>query len=264
MAARAYLCMVKVSARTVLTYRANFVLGLFAVFFQLLAMLYVWRLLLESGKDFGGYTWPQMKAYLLVAFVTSSLVSAYGDFRMAARIRDGLVSLDLVKPVTYQTARFAETVGRAALELAVTFAVAGSIALVTGGIPVPDLPQLLLFAVSIAAVVPLKFLVVYLSTLLCFWTQNYMGVAWARTSLVALLSGSLIPLVLLPSWLQTTAMLLPFASLTATPAAIYLGQATGGEALGLLLTQAGWVTVLWVAGRLVWRFAVRQLTVHGG
>jgi ABC-2 type transport system permease protein len=263
-AGRAYASLARMSARTVLTYRASFVLGLFAVFFQLLAMLYIWRLLLAGGTTVNGFTWPAMKAYLLIAFATGSLVSAYGDFRMASRIRDGLVALDLVKPIDYQTARFAETVGRGALELAVTFGVCAVIAVGTGGVPLPTPTQAALFALSVLAVVPLKFLIVYVTTLLCFWTQNYLGVSWARTSVTALFSGALVPLVFLPGWLQVTAAVLPFAGLTATPAAIYLGTARGLDAAALIVVQLAWVGVLWFVARKAWNTAVRQLTVHGG
>jgi ABC-2 type transport system permease protein len=60
------------------------------------------------------------------------------------------------------------------------------------------------------------------------------------------------------------AAVLPFASLTFTPAVIYLGHAAGAEALWLIAVQVVWLAVLWFGGRAAWRGAVRQLTVHGG
>ncbi|MFD0596026.1 hypothetical protein ACFQZ4_30165 [Catellatospora coxensis] len=48
------------------------------------------------------------------------------------------------------------------------------------------------------------------------------------------------------------------------PAALYLGQATGWAALKLLAIQAAWVLALWWGARLIWRRALRALTVHGG
>ena len=60
-----------------------------------------------------------------------------------------------------------------------------------------------------------------------------------------LFSGALVPLVLLPGWLQTVALVLPFAGMTSTPALIFIGQATGGDAVRLIVLQAFWVALLW-------------------
>jgi ABC-2 type transport system permease protein len=260
---RAYLSLSRASAASVLAYRASFMLGLGGVFFQFIALLAVWRVLL-ADSPVQGFTWPQMRDYLLVAFAAGTLVSLNGDFRMAFRIQSGLVALDLVKPVDYQKARFAETIGGVWLELVVVSVVTSGSVLLLGGLSAPAAPSLLLFALSMLLVVPLKFLIVYVTTLACFWTENYMGVQWARVAVVNLLSGALIPLAYLPGWLATAAQWSPFAGLTSTPALIFTGQVGAGRALLLVAVQAAWVLALWFGARLIWRSAVRQLTVNGG
>jgi ABC-2 type transport system permease protein len=261
---RAYFALTRVTARATMTYRMNFILGQFALIFQLLAMLAIWRVLLASGKHVAGFDWPQMKAYLMVGFCSGVLVSMYADFRMAGRIRDGTVALDLTKPLDFQTARFAETLGGVWAELITAAIVCSSVLFVTGGIPVPSTPAAALFVLSMLAVVPLKFIIVYAFCLACFYTQNYLGVYWARLAIVSLLSGALVPLSFYPGWLQGLAQVMPFASLASTPALIYLDQVDVGAALRLIGTQLAWVIVLWSVTRLLFRGAVRQLTVHGG
>lgn len=260
---RRYWAVARASAASALAYRANFLLGLGGVFFQFIALLAVWRVLLAQSAV-QGFTWPQMRGYLLVAFAAGTLVGLDVDFRMALRILTGLVALDLIKPIDYQKARFAETLGALWVELLVVAVVgAGTLALV-GGVSSPGGSSVLLFLLSMLLLVPLKFLITYVSTLVCFWTENYMGVQWARIAIVNLLSGALIPLVYLPDRLATAAQWLPFAGLTSTPALIFIGQVDTGHALTLIGVQLGWVLVLWFGARLVWRAAVRQLTVNGG
>jgi ABC-2 type transport system permease protein len=260
---RAYRALARAVALSALTYRTNFLLGLGAVFFQLVAMLSVWKVLLaESAVQ--GFTWPQMRAYLLVAFAAGTVVSLFSDFRMAWRIRSGLVALDIVKPVDYQRARFAETLGGVWIELAVIAVVGGTVLAVTGGVDLPAGPGLALFVASMLLLVPLKFLIVYVSTLACFWTQNFIGVQWARMAIVNLLSGAMIPLAYLPGWLSTVAEWSPFAGLVSTPALIFIGQVDVRHGLVLLAVQAAWVIALWFGARLIWRSALKQLTVHGG
>jgi ABC-2 type transport system permease protein len=258
-----YLSVARMSARGILAYRASFVFGYFGVFFQVTAMFALWRALLANGSGMEGFTWDQMKAYLLVVFVTTSLVSVFGDFSMANRIRDGMVAVDLTRPMDYQYARFAEMLGRTVIELAVALSIAAILGAATGAAS-PTPVGAVLFTLSLVVVVPLKFIVVYLSSLLCFWTQSYLGVLWARTALVSLLSGALVPLVFLPGWLQALAVVLPFVGMTATPAGLYLGRLTGSEALVALAAQIGWTIALWWLARLAFARAVRQVTVHGG
>ncbi|MDG4772020.1 ABC-2 family transporter protein [Solwaraspora sp. WMMD792] len=260
---RPYRALARVAARSAVAYPLSFVLGMAGVLLQLLAMLSIWAVLLGSGTSVGGFSWPQMKAYLLIAYVTGSLMS-FGDWEMAARIRDGMVAVDLTRPVDYQRARFAETLGVAVVEVAFALAVCAVVLAVTGPVPVPPPGQAALFAVSALLVLPLRFTTVYLTALLCFWTQNIFGVSLARGAITNLFSGALVPLTLLPGWLQAIAAVLPFAGMTFTPATIYLGQATGSDAWLLIGIQAVWTVALWWGARLAWRSAVRQLTVHGG
>ena len=260
---RGYRALVRATARAALAYRLNLLLGLGAVIVQLVALLAVWRVVLAQSSVHG-FTWPQMRAYLLVAFAAGTVVSLMGDFRMAFRILDGDVALDLVKPVDYQKARLAEAIGGLWIEVILIGVVVGVTLAVTGGVDTPAGPAFALFAVSMLLLVPLKFLIVYVSTLTCFWTQNFIGVQWARLAVVNLFSGALIPLAFLPGWLATVAQWSPFGGLTSTPALIFLGRIGVGDGLRLVAVQLGWVVVLWFGARLVWRAGLRRLTVNGG
>ncbi|MBF9132200.1 ABC-2 family transporter protein [Plantactinospora sp. S1510] len=260
---RPYLALARASARSVLTYRLTFVFSMFGLIFQLLALLAIWHAVIGAGQV-NGLTWPQMKSYLLVAFSCGALVSLYTDFGMAARIQSGMVAVDLTRPIDYQKARLAETVGGVWIELLVAALGWCGVITLLGTIFWPDPVHLLLFVLSLAAVVPLKFLVVYITGLACFWTQNYLGINWARVAVVNLLSGALIPLSFLPSWFGTVAEYLPFAGITSTPALILAGDLHGLAAVRGLLLQVVWALLLWLLARATWATAVRQLTVHGG
>lgn len=258
---RPYLSMFLMSARRTLAYRLSALIGWLGGGAILISSLAVWSALLGEGA-IAGYDWPMMKAYLVVAWAAGSIGASQGDWRMADRIREGHVATDLTKPVDYQGARFAEHAGGLATEIPAILIATAAVIAVTGGIPGPA--NGLLFLLSFAFVVPLKFCFTYLTAMLCFWTHNFMGISWAKDAVVWLFSGGLIPLSMLPAWLSTPASLLPFAGITATPAALYLGQATGAEAAKLLALQVFWVLALWFGARLLWRGALRALTVHGG
>jgi len=261
---RAYRAMARAALRSVLAYPTSFVFGLLASAFALLAMLYLWRAVLANGHPAAGFDWPQMKAYLLVSFVAGSLVSASTDFRMAFRILQGDVALDLVRPVDYQRSRFAEVVGVGIYEAGTALLVFGVAAAAFGGVPLPGLHSWLLFVPSALLVLPLRFAFIYSTGMLVFWTQNYAGIQAARVALVTLFSGALVPLAFFPGWLQAVANALPFAGMASTPALVFVGSLTGPRALAAIGVQAVWAVGLWWLARAFWVRASRQLTVHGG
>jgi ABC-2 type transport system permease protein len=261
---RAYVALARTQIRASTTYRLNFALSMFSLMFQLFAMLAIWGVLLGSGTVLEGFDWAQMKAYLLVGFLSGVMVGQWADFGMAFRIHDGDVALDLTKPMVYQNARFATVCGGLGAELLLGLVVCAGVALFTGGIAVPTPAAAALFALSMLIVVPLKFLVVYLAALACFYTQNFLGIHWTRLAVVTLFSGALVPLAFLPDWLRAIAEVLPFAGLASTPGLIYIGQSTGADALRLIVVQAAWAVGLWVLGRVLFNRAVRQVTIHGG
>ncbi|MBB5872264.1 ABC-2 type transport system permease protein [Allocatelliglobosispora scoriae] len=259
---RAYLRFAALSLRTGISYSTAIALGTLGRCFQLLATVAIWGALLANGGTLGGFDLPEMKAYLLVGFVVNVLGSTVGDWAMAQRIHSGMIALDLVRPINYQATQFAATLGGVVLDLVVIVVAGGGFVLLAQPIEAPQHWGLLL--ASLLLVVPLKFLIVYLSTLICFYTQNYHGVFWAREAIWLLLSGAMVPLALLPDAVQLIASLLPFAAVMSTPALIYLGKVSTADAVGLIAIQVGWVAGLWLVSRLAWRGASRRLTVHGG
>ncbi|MFG1674403.1 ABC transporter permease [Micromonospora sp. NPDC049282] len=259
-----YRAMARVARRNALAYRVPFLMSLSMLVFNLAAMFALWQALLGDGNSLAGFTWPQMKAYLLVSFVTNCLVSTFTDFAMASRIRSGAVAVDLVKPVDYQKGRLAEALGFAFLEATAALVVCAVVLVAFGGVPWPSPARLALFAVSLVAVVPLKFLIVYMCGLLCFWTQNYLGISLARTAISGILSGATVPLVFFPPWLRHVAEVLPFQAITNTPAMLFLGRSPGLSVVPALAVQLLWIVGLWWLARRLWHVAVRRLTVHGG
>jgi ABC-type uncharacterized transport system permease subunit len=82
-----------------------------------------------------------------------------------------------------------------------------------------------------------------------------------RVALTTILSGSLLPLALLPWGLGAVFGWLPFAAMASAPLRIYTGT---GAPLPLLLAQAGWSAVLWPLARWMWQANREKLVAYGG
>lgn len=246
-----------------LAYKSGWIFGLALGGGSMLISLTMWQNLLGGGS-LNGYDWASMRAYTIIGFVAATMVFGAADFQIADRILDGHIAVDMTKPVDFQRARAAEYIG-SMLSTAPTAALGVLGAWLLFDPPGPATPTAgLLTALCFVLLFPLAFGITYLSVLVCFWTKRYLGIMWLREALLSFFSGLMIPLAFMPGWLQAAAWALPFPHFTTTPAAIYLGRVDTAGALGLIAAEAAWVVGLWFAGRFVFRFAVRKVTVHGG
>ena len=112
---RKYVSFARTSLEITFVYRAGFVLNMIGTIFYVVAMFYLWQtVFLGNPGSLGGFTWPEMKAYLLVSFLLSSLLTWYDEWLMSQDIREGRVAIDLARPIDFQATRFATAMGRSA------------------------------------------------------------------------------------------------------------------------------------------------------
>jgi ABC-2 type transport system permease protein len=78
--------------------------------------------------------------------------------------------------------------------------------------------------------------------------------------LVLIFGGVLLPLQVMPEWLERIALALPFSSMAYAPARL----ASGHVEPVLLVTQAGWAVVMVVAATAAFAAGERRLQAVGG
>jgi hypothetical protein len=81
---------------------------------------------------------------------------------------------------------------------------------------------------------------------------------------LAFFSGMTLPLAFFPSWLESFARVLPFASIIQVPIDVYLGKHTGANLAAVLAVQAAWAVALLTIGRIALARGTRKLVVQGG
>lgn len=261
-----YFSIAKASLEIIFVYRAGSVINQIGSVFYVVAMFYLWQVIfLGKEGNLGGFTWPQMKAYLLVAFLLNSTMTWFDEWSMGQDIREGRVATDLARPVDFQAKRFAEAIGPVPFEITSALCIGAIVAFVFGGIAFPSDPlHLALFILSAALATLLKFAIIYCVSMIAFWTTGMNGVQNARFAIQNIFSGALIPLVFFPDWLRAIASVLPFQSMISTPALTYLGTMDGPTTALMIGIQAAWAVALLLLGRLLWRSAVKAVTINGG
>lgn len=265
MGAKKYISLAKVAMQNTIAFRLAFLLTFAANFIGLVAMYCLWQAVYDGQPQIAGFTWQQMETYLVITFFVNSMLSYYSESSITYKVIDGSVMMDLLKPLAFQKARLAESLGSCVLEGGVGAVLIGLFAVVTFSISLPDNGvYAALFLISMVSSIFVKFGIVYCAALLCFWTTSGIGVIWARMAITNLLSGALVPLAFFPDWLRSIAMLLPFQGIVNTPVTIYLGTMPAAEAVRMIGVQWAWIVGLWLLGRWIWVHGVKQITIHGG
>jgi ABC-2 type transport system permease protein len=263
-AARTYAALFAVTIRDQLAYVGEVLLRTVFLVMILYIFLRLWEATYaaQGTATIAGFSVAQMIWYL--AFTESIVLSRPGLSRVVdEEVRSGAIAYLLVRPYAYAGYRLAGYLAERLLRFVTTLTVASGLALLYVG-PVPLAPDNLLLAlVAVALAVAIDFLATFGIGLLAFWIENTASVELIYGRLVMLLGGMLLPLEVFPEPLQAVARALPFSVMLHAPARLALGSLSE-PVLYLFARQAVFAVAVGVGVALLYRAAMRRVTVNGG
>jgi len=265
---RKYFEYVKTAFKESLAYRVEYFLGIMQSLFVLLAQLYLWRALLgqseQASTDMGVITLNEMTTYVLMSTIISTLISSNVILNINDRIRNGQISMDLIKPVNFKTYMFCSMIGRSFFNFLFQLLPVLGIGLIFIGIEYSSMQNLLLFCVTLVNAIIINFLITYSLGLLAFWYMSMWQIAVLWGVLGRLFSGAWIPLWFFPKVLISISNFLPFRLLYFVPISIFLGKVGLIDCIYLVIQQLVWIAILFGATRLTWHAAIKKLVIQGG
>ncbi len=264
-ALKRYVSIARMALQQTLAYRGTTLATVLILFLWIAILFSFWNSAYAGREEIAGYTHRDMRTYILLAYAINALVGWRVARGMMGRIRTGEIVIDMVRPLNYRTTQLAIAAGGGVIEGCISFGIAIGLGLLFFDIRPPDSPLaagLFIFSVLLGFVT--KVLVVFLISLLTFWTLQGVGIMWAQGSVIAILSGTLVPLALLPGWIRVVAEVLPLRGIVATPVSIYIGTADGLALAGLLALQLAWLAALWWVTDRAWLRAFRAVEIQGG
>lgn len=225
----------------------------------------LWDAAFSESGTIAGYSWDEMRTYILLAYGINALVGWRVGGQMMGMIRTGEITREITRPLNYRSTQLATAAGMSIVEGVISLVLILALGTLLFDVQPPDSPlAAALFTIALLAGFVIKALCVFLISLLCFWTLNSVGLMWAQQAVISVLSGTLIPLAMMPGWLRFVAEWLPLRGIVSTPLQIYLGKSTGYDLAGLLALQFGWLAVLWVFSDWAWRKAFNAVEIQGG
>jgi ABC-2 type transport system permease protein len=218
----------------------------------------------QQGGAVGGYTPGTFAAYYIVWTLVRNMNIVFTPFGWEERIREGELSGHLVRPIHpihYDLGTFA---GWKFVVIVLWLPIAAVLTIVFRPELDPSVAQVITFAVAIWGAYLIRSLLLWMLGMVTFWTTRVSAIFEAYFAAELLLSGRLVPVALMPEWVQTLASYLPFESCFGFPITSLVGPISDRELVEGLLRQVVWIAIGAVGVALMWRRAVVRYTAVSG
>ena len=263
---RTYKPFTRAGMQEMIAYRANFICFLIGEIMSAFIMYFVWKAVFLSTdrETFMGFTMEDMAVYLFISFLTGYLTYSDGAFSVGEEI----IAMRMIKPCSFEMCFLFQELGSRIISVAMIFVpmVAGVeiYRCAVSGFVRFQIGAFLLYIVSLLLAYMISFYFNVCYGFMAFFFKNLWGTTLIKETVVNFLSGAIIPLAFLPSGLAAVLNILPFASLSYTPVMIYMGMYSTSQILWSFGLQLFWLVVMFGISKLIWRGAVKHLSIQGG
>jgi ABC-2 type transport system permease protein len=227
--------------------------------------LVVWTTIAEDqGGAVNGITVGEFAAYYIVWTLVRNMNIVFGAPFWEYRIREGRLAGDLLKPMSvlhYDLAFFA---GWKFVVVAMWIPIAIGLSAVFHPTLDPTVLEIGVFICAIWGAYLIRTMFQGVVGMLNFWTTRGAAVFDLYMATEMLLSGRLVPLQLMPEWVQTLANFFPFKWTFGYPIESLVGNLSTRSLLLGLVAQAIWIVIGLVLYRVAWRVAIKRFTAVGG
>lgn len=232
----------------------------------LMIPLLAWRALFDYAQTdtLSGWAEQDMIAYYLLVFIIGIFTDIQFHYEMSTMVHMGTLNQWLIRPLTFFETALSHILARIVLLL-----IPGVAALLLCAMIFPSVFMgLTLFSLRNALLVlPLSLALFSLLSMMvgmfAFWLIKTDSIFALTLLVLEFFGGKLLPIDLLPAWLERVSRVLPLRFGIAGPVEAILHPASA-SLLPLLLGQFLWCTLLFALIVLLWRAGLRRYDAVGG
>ena len=260
-----YLTMMRLAVIDQFQYRAANYMYMVGMIAEPVVYLVVWSVVaVQQGGEVGGFTPSTIAAYYIVWTLVRNMNIVFTPFGWEQRIREGQLSGQLLRPLHplhYDIAFFA---GWKVVVIVLWLPIAAALSWIFRPELSPRVSQVLVFAVAIWGAYLIRTMLLWMLGMVTFWTTRVGAAFDLFFTAELLLSGRVVPMRLMPEWVQTLAGYLPFESTFGFPIIALVGPITNAELVEGLIRQAVWIGVGSIGVAVMWRRAIKVFTAVAG
>jgi viologen exporter family transport system permease protein len=260
-----YLSTARMAIASEFQYRTGHYFFLLGMIAEPVIYLVVWTTIADQqGGEVQGLSAGYFAAYYIVWTLVRNMNIVFGAPYWEYRIREGDLNRDLLRPVLplhYDIAWFA---GWKVVMIVLWLPIAFGLSLVFDPTLSPRPAEIVTFAIAIWGAYLIRTMLQESLGMLCFWTTRGAAIFDLYMTVELLLSGRLVPLPLMPDWVQEISRFLPFQWAFYFPIESLVGDLSNQELVQGLFVQLLWILVGLAIFRVAWRSAIKRYSAVGG
>jgi ABC-2 type transport system permease protein len=247
-----------------LEYKANTVVGTFAIFSGLVIEFLIWKQIFETQglEEIRGFTFSGLMVYIFLSMVVGQLKSSWAtSMEMIDAIRTGELNKYLIRPISFFTYHFMIFIGYNSL-----FYLSYSVLIIVfpfffPGFIFSTILHIFGFFIALIISVYLSYTMYYAMVCFAFWFGEVRSLVVTFNIANIVLAGQVIPIHLFPDTMKRIIELTPIRYLIDFPVSIATGRLPVSEWSMHILIAVLWCVVMTVIGQIVYKFGIK---VYGG
>ncbi len=259
-----YLTSMKLAISEQFQYRAQNYFYMIGMIAEPVIYLVVWSTVAkQQGGSVGGYTPGAFAAYYIVWTLVRNMNIVFTPYGWEGRIQRGQLSGELLRPIHPLHSDVAFFAGWKFVVIVLWLPLAAILALIFRPELHPTWLQIVVFFFAIWGAYLIRTMFLSLLGMITFWTTRVGAIYELYFALELILSGRLVPMSLMPGWVQTASNFLPFQWTFFFPINALVGNPTPAELLTGLGIQIAWIVGGTLLVNLMWHFGIRRFSSVG-
>lgn len=239
---------------------SHLILGLMSFF----VLLFVWTAIFKQKPNFNGYTLSKMITYLVMVKVLHFLTRGNTSRVIATEIKEGKLSIYLLKPISYLKFWFSSFLADRSFEILVRSLLMIVFLLVLPAyFKFPSLIHLFQFLLFLPISLFINFLINLLIAVTAFYVTDIRVLNTSVGLLTGFLAGQLIPIDLFPGFLKNISLFLPFQYNIYFLIKIYQGGLNNSQIINGFLGAFLWVIFLTAILLIGWKRGLKKYEAIG-
>lgn len=245
--------------------RINFVIWRFRIVISVLIAYFLWSAVLAKQPIVGNYTHSLLLTYILFASLVGSLIFSTRSFNIGDEINQGNLSNHLLRPYNYFFVLLSSDIADKLMNVLFSICELFILYVIFKPAIFWQLNSIYLFSTILAIIIGmlLFFLFSILLGAVGFWSAEVWGPRFIFGVSVAVFSGQMFPLDMLPKQLLVITQFSPFTYLIYFPVKVYLGQITISQIIFGIVIGFSWIIILYFLAKYIWANGLKHYTAQG-
>ena len=259
-----YFAVIKMTWIQSLEYKANTMVGTFAIFSGLAIEFLIWKQVFQTQNisEIRGFTFKGLMVYIFLCMIVGQLKSSWAtSIEMIEAIRTGELNKYLIRPISFFAYHFMMFIGHNSLFYIVYASLLIIFPFIMPGWVFPTIIHVVGFIVALLISVYLSYSIYFCMVCFAFWFGEVRSLVIAYNIGNIVMSGQLIPLKLFPEPALHIINKTPLQFLVDFPVSIATAQLPVQAWVPKMVVALGWCVIMTFTGRVIYKSGVK---VYGG